>query len=148
MSDIESLRKRYTALNESRPSSKQFIDSIESELGVQLPKDFREIAEFFDGGGINVMPLYSLAGNAPNLNPIHETLRLRKAIGLPSNWVVLGEPPASLLLMDCDTGGRIIWIDATDAERIGSQDFARQPDTWNSFSEFFDYLLDEEEADR
>lgn len=148
MTNTETRKKRYLALNQEQPSSHNFIDSIETQLGIQLPQDFREISNFFGGESINAMPLYSLAGNAPILNPIHETLRLREAIGLPSNWVVLGEPPASLLLMDCAAGGKIIWIDDIDAERIGLQEFTSKPNTWSSFGEFFDYLMHEEEENR
>jgi hypothetical protein len=146
--DIETLKNRYVALNGARPIPDSVFAAVTSDLGLQLPPDFLEIGKFFDGSGINVIALHSLAGNAPTMNPIHETLRLRKAIGLPPNWVVLGEPPESLLLMDCVAGGKVIWIDAIDAKRIASQSFATQPTTWDSFGEFFEYLLDEEEADR
>ncbi len=145
---IGTLRNRYIAMNGARPIPSNVLASITSELGLELPADFLEIGKFFDGSGINVIPLYSLAGNAPTMNPIHETLRLRNSIGLPPNWLVLGEPPESLLLMDCTEGGNVLWIDAIDAQRIASQSFAKQPDSWSSFGDFFEYLLDEEEADR
>jgi len=148
MIDMETLRSRYVALNGARPIPNNVLAAITSDLALQLPPDFLAIGEFFDGSGINVIALHSLAGNAPTMNPIHETLRLRKAIGLPPNWLVLGEPPESLLLMDCATGGEVIWIDAIDAQRIVSQSFETPPTTWESFSEFFEYLLNEEEADR
>lgn len=148
MIDIETLKNRYVALNGERPASSHFIAAVISELGLRLPPDFLDIAKFFDGSGFSVISLYSLAGNAPKMNSIHETLRLRETIGLPPNWLVLGEPPESLLLMDCDAGGKVFWIDAIDAGRIASQSFAAQPTIWDSFAEFFVYLLDEEEADR
>jgi len=146
--EIETLKNRYVALNGARPIPDSVVAAVTSDLGLQPPPDFLEIGKFFDGSGINVIALHSLAGNAPTMNPIHETLRLRKAIGLPPNWVVLGEPPESLLLMDCAAGGKVIWIDANDAKRIASQSFTTQPTAWDSFGEFFKYLLDEEEADR
>ncbi|HWW71516.1 MAG TPA: SMI1/KNR4 family protein [Duganella sp.] len=148
MIDIAELKNRYVAMNGARPIPSNVLTAITSDLGLQLPLDFLEIGKVFDGSGINVISLHSLAGNAPTMNPIHETLRLRKAIGLPSNWLVLGEPPESLLLMDCTADGQVIWIDAIDAKRIASQSFSTQPTGWNSFGEFFEYLLDEEEADR
>ena len=148
MLDLKELKRRYIAMNGARPASKNVLKAINADLGLQLPQDFLEIGEFFDGGGINVMDLYSLAGNSPKINPVDETLRLRSAVGLPPTWLVLGEPPESLLLMDCAAGGRVIWIDAIDVERISTQSFMSQPDSWNSFAEFFEYLLDEEEADR
>lgn len=148
MANIEILKKRYVALNGVRPISPSVMEKIKSELGLSLPPDFLKICDFFDGSGINVISLHSMKGNAPTQNPVHETLRLRASIGLPPNWLVLGEPPESLILMDCNSGGRTIWIDAIDAKRILSQAFIRPPDSWNTFAEFFEYLLNEEEADR
>lgn len=148
MSNIDELRSRYLALNGPRPASTSLLIEIETTLGVQLPTEFRRICDFFDGSGLNVVSLFSLAGNAPKLNPLQETLRFRTAIGLPSNWLALGEPPESLIVMDCSNAGKVLWLDAIDAGRISSQGFARQPDSWASFADFFAFLLDEEEADR
>jgi hypothetical protein len=148
MVDIQSLRKRYVALNGERPAQEILISKIVTELGLTLPHDFLEISRFFDGSGINVLPLFSLSGTSPKLNPVNETLRLRQAVNLPVQWLVLGEPPESLLLMDCASDGRVIWIDAIDVGRIIDEDFKGEPTTWNSFSDFFEYLLDEEEEDR
>lgn len=148
MADIDELRSRYVALNGTCPASVQLLDDIESELQVDLPAEFRQVCKFFDGGGIDVIPLFSLAGNAPRLNPLHETLRLRAAVRLPSNLLVLAEPPESLILMNCSDGGRVLWIDAIDVERIATEQFSRDPESWVSFSDFFSHLLDEEEAER
>ena len=148
MADIYALKNRYVAINGARPTSEEILSSIESKLGLNIPPEFRDIAKIFDGSGFTVMSLHSLAGNAPTMNPIHETLRLRKAIGLPLNWLVLGEPPESLLLMDCANLGKVLWIDAIDATRIASNSFSKQPDSWTSFGDFFEYLLNEEEEDR
>lgn len=148
MADINLLKERYVALNGQRPTSDEFLRVIESTLEVELPADFRNISKFYDGSGINVMPLFSLAGNAPKMNPVHETLRLRESVRLPRNWLVLGEPSESLLLMDCADQGKVLWIDGIDVTNISSNSFTRQPDSWSSFSDFFNYLLNEEELDR
>lgn len=148
MHDINSLKNRYVAMNGHRRISNDMLRSIQAELGLVLPLDFMQITEFYDGSGFNVLPLYSLAGNAPKMNPVNETLRLRESVQLPSNWLVLGEPPESLLLMDCANGGKVLWLDAVDVARISSNSFNKEPETWDSFSDFFDYLLEEEEADR
>jgi hypothetical protein len=50
--------------------------------------------------------------------------------------------------MNCDDGGRVLWIDATDAGRLVSGEPLHEPDEWPTFAEFFAFLLDEEEADR
>ncbi|MFJ3461716.1 SMI1/KNR4 family protein [Achromobacter spanius] len=148
MASIDELRMRYAELNGIRPASTEFLDKIESLLELRLPRAFRLVCEFFDGAGIYTIPLFSLSGTAPRLNPLSETERLRIKVGLPKNYLVLAEPPASLIVMDCDGEGAITWLDAIDAERIGERAFSRPPDCWHSFEEFFCYLLDEEFADR
>lgn len=148
MSSIEELRSRYIALAGARPASIELLDGIEQQLQVKLPSDFREICDFFDGGGMDVLPLFSLAGNAPQLNPLHETLRCRETIGIPSNFLVLAEPPESLVILDCFGEGRVLWVDAVDASRIVTGKFTSKPNIWPSFANFFSYLLDEEEAER
>ena len=148
MSDIESLRRRFERLNGARPACAALLGEIEKQLAVRLPEEFKRICEFYDGSGLNVIPMFSIGTNAPEENPLLETLRLREAIAFPGNWVAIAEPPESLVIMDCLENGRVLWIDAIDARRVASGDFLRQPDVWESFSEFFSYVLDEEEEDR
>jgi hypothetical protein len=148
MVDIESLRKRYVALNGTRPTPASALSKMEALAGLPLPPDFRAIAAFFDGDGLYVMPMFSFNDAVSAVNPVDETARLRASIGLPDNWLVLGEPPASLLIMDCAAHGRVVWLDAVDASRIGSGRFMGKPDVWDSFSDFFAAMLDEEEEER
>ncbi|WP_454675451.1 SMI1/KNR4 family protein [Achromobacter pestifer] len=144
---IESLRERYSKIAGIRPASDFLLQEIEKSLNLTLPTAFREICEFFDGGGLNVIPLFSLAANASVLNPLIETERLRVEIGFPEIYLVLAEPAESLIVMECVGSGRVLWLDALDVGQLKSEQFSRPPDTWPSFVEFFSYLLDEEEED-
>lgn len=92
--------------------------------------------------------MYSFNDAACALNPAAGTLRLRQSVGLPDNWLVLGELPESLLIMDCAGDRRVVWLDAFDVSRIGAGQFMGKPDIWDSFSDFFAALLDDEEEDR
>jgi hypothetical protein len=76
-----------------------------------------------------------------------ETQRLRRAIGLPNQFVVLGEPPESLLVLNCESG-EVLWCDAIDAERLGREPLLKRPDTWPHFADFLEYLLNEEEREQ
>jgi len=49
MVDIESLRKRYVALNGTRPTLASALSKTEALAGLPLPPDFRAIAAFSDG---------------------------------------------------------------------------------------------------
>ena len=59
-----------------------------------------------------------LAADDGTWNIVHETLQLRRSIGLPKHF--------------------------TDAGRLATA----KPDEWQTFAEFFAFLLDEEEPDR
>jgi hypothetical protein len=135
-------------LNGERGTQAAVLSQIESRLGLALPADFRRIAEFFDGSGINTLPLYSIDAGGDSWSIVEQTLRLRTAISLPKPFVVLAEPPESLIVMNCAEGGRVLWIDASDAGRLATSDTLRKPDEWPSFAEFFAHLLDEEDLDR
>jgi SMI1-KNR4 cell-wall len=146
MSDMNQLKSQYERLNGLRPAEAAYLRSLESDLGVSLPRDFLSATEFFDGSGVAVLPLHAIARN-PAINVLSETKRLRASIGLPEKFLVLGEPSESLLVLDC-SDGRVIWCDAIDAPRLGKEPLARDPETWAAYSDFLAYLLDEEENDR
>jgi hypothetical protein len=146
MFDMNQLKARYERLNGLRPADSDYLRGLESGLGISLPDDFLSAAEFFDGSGIAVLPLHAIA-SSPALNVVSETRRLRRSIGLPDDFLVLGEPSESLLVLDCGGGG-VIWCDALDAPRLGKQPLAREPETWASYGDFLAYLLEEEENDR
>lgn len=81
------------------------------------------------------------------MNVLAETKRLRASIGLPDEFLVLGEPSESLLMLNC-SDGQVIWCDAVDAPRLGKEPLACEPETWGSYGDFLANLLDEEESDR
>jgi hypothetical protein len=147
MAHIADLRDLYVTIYGLRPASASLLNEMESKLGVLLPAEFREICQFYDGSGLHAIPMLSLGNNAPKENPLLETLRYRRAASLPATYLALAEPPESLIIMECSGSGKVLWIDAIDAERIASMDFARAPDVWASFSDFFQYLLEEAEMD-
>src|SRR5262245_52593335 len=139
MPTMSDLKQRYERLNGSRPVEKRLVDRLEKDLGLSFPSEFREVTGFFDGSGFSVFPLHAIGTNV-RTNILSETLRLRDKIALPRRFVVLGEPPESLLLLDCDKG-EVLWCDAIDASRIGEGSVNKAPDRWPSFGTFFDHLL-------
>ena len=141
MSEVQS---RYEARAGSNPISPDFLRKLEEGLGVSLPASFVAVAAYFDGRGVDALPLHPLA-DIPG-NALDETLRLRRAIDLPARFLVLGEPPESLLVLDC-IDGRVIWCDAGDAEGLGEGRFNLAPHVWTQFSDFLDFLLDEQDAE-
>jgi hypothetical protein len=146
MADMDLIRERYVRLNGKHSAEKSYLRKVETDLGVSLPDSFLAAAAFFDGTGIRVLPLYAVA-RKPMANVLDETKRLRSTIGLPANFVVLGEPPESLLVLDCNSG-KVFWCDATDARGLQNLSFVREPEVWADFGDFLAHLVSEEEEDR
>lgn len=146
MSDIKELQDKYLRVYGHHPVDEAYLRSLESDLGVTLPHDFLLATKFFDGSGIVVQPLHAMALN-PVLNVLSETVRLRSRIDLPQRFLVLGEPPESLLVLDCSSG-QVIWCDAFDAPNLCKGALRGDPQIWASYGDFLAYLLHEEEGDR
>ncbi|MGH6951178.1 MAG: hypothetical protein ACREH4_09910 [Vitreimonas sp.] len=141
---MSSLQSRYEALTGSNPIAPAFLRRLETELGVSLPASFVAAAAFFDGTGMALPPLHPMDGGASG-NVLAETQRLRGAVNLPRRFLVLAEPSEGLVVLDCE-GGQVIWCDASDVPGLEDGRFARQSDTWAQFSDFVEYLVEQEEA--
>ena len=145
MVDIDTLRKRYIAEFGDEPCSSQVLSDVESALDVQLPEDFKQISTFDSGGYLGGISRHEIACMGDATNIVRETLRLRDSIGLDSNYIVIAEPAESLIVLNTTGKPAVIWCDAVEAKNINSQEFINLPDTWENYSDFFEYLLDEEE---
>jgi hypothetical protein len=148
MASIQELRKKYMHLYPSDGIDECVIRRIEDILKIKLPEDFWQIADFYSGGLLGGISGFSFAYEDITPNIVEETLRLRKAIKLPSRYIVLAEPPESLIVMDTENTPSIIWCDATDAIRISDMSFITRPQTWSTYLEFFAELLEDEEAEQ
>lgn len=147
--DIEALRRRLGEYFIEEGASESTLSELEQLLGVSLPDSFRSVSLFFDGGVLGGVELYRVRTDANEVNVYSETVRLRRAIGLPEKFIVLGEPPAALLVLDC-SDGTVVYCDATDAELLGSDIGLWDPDTWGSYQYFIENLAileDEERAE-
>jgi hypothetical protein len=148
MPSIQELNKRYTNLYPSDGIDESILRKIEDILKITLPKDFRQITNFYSGGLLGGISIFAVAFEGITPNIVEETIRLRNTIKLPSCFIVLAEPPESLIVMDTENTPSIIWCDATDVERIINMSFITEPQTWNSYLEFFEKLLEDEEEEQ
>lgn len=146
MENIEGLKQRYEKLYPIEGLEKEVINNIESVLGVKLPDDFRRISSFYSGGGIGDISIFDFDSYTPNIT--NDTLRLRTVIKLPNNFVVIAEPPASIILLDTKNTPAVIWCDSTDVDKLNDLSFNTPPDTWETFSGFFLYLIEQEEEEQ
>lgn len=145
---LKKLHQRYVAYFGDEPTRPEAIAELESSLGVILPDDMKAVAKFYSGGIVGGISHHSLDGNSPATNLLQETLRLRSAINLTHRFLVLAEPSESLIVLDVDSGV-VTWCDDYDVLRLdGSSQMLGKPNTWPSYADFFEFLLDEELADR
>jgi hypothetical protein len=150
---FDNMRERYISFFGKETASDGAVDAIESALNLLLPDDLKEIGTFYRGGILGGKSHNALEPNGPATNVVDETLRLRAATKLPHRFVVLAEPANSLIVLDTEsraTGApAVIWCDANDAVRLDDVSaMATPPETWPSYSAFFECLLDEEEEER
>ena len=145
MLNIKDLEKRYIELYGKEPCSEMALKEIEDKLDIELPSDFKEIACFYSGGLLGGVSHHEIASAGCATNILNETMRLRESIRLDNHFVVLAEPSESIIVLNVSEVPAVIWCDAVDAININSASYNNQPDTWESYSEFFSYLLSEEE---
>lgn len=143
MIDFLELKNKYLEVFPVDALNLEELDNIETKLGVTLPDDFKQITKFFSGGSVGGIEFYDFKIDN-DINIIGETLRLREVIDLPKQYIVLAEPPESIVIIDTKNIPVVIWCDAIDVENIASNNYSTQPDVWDNFSEFFyEMLLDE-----
>lgn len=145
MINIDDLKERYKSIYGLEGCSVKVLREIEKVLETKLPTDFKEIANFYSGGLLGGISHYEIASAEGASAILQETLRLRKAVGINKDYVVLAEPPGSLIVMNVVSG--VLWCDANDAENINSKAFENEPDRWDCYASFFNYLLDREESE-
>lgn len=135
MIDIAELKRRYLEVGKENGISKKDIKHIENILELILPDDFKNISKFFNGGCLGVIDNYCFRQGKAN-NIIEETRRLRNTINLPKQFIVLAEPPESIIVMDVVHKPSIIWCDATDIYNLKNKSFINKPDVWQDYSDF------------
>jgi hypothetical protein len=147
MKEIKELEERYLNLQSSDGVNKEVLSEIEKTLNVKLPEDFCEIASFYSGGYLGGISNYSFSSNDGETNIINETIRLRNTVDLPLRYIVLSEPPESLIVMDTKNIPSIIWCDAVEVTKLNNKSFISKPDEWDSYTDYFAQLIDDEEEE-
>ncbi|EPM67874.1 hypothetical protein A584_20098 [Pseudomonas syringae pv. theae ICMP 3923] len=146
MFHIGDLKEKYKSHYDLESGSKEAIESLEKKLKIKLPLDFKKIAIFYNGGLLGGVSHHAISSEKNPLNIVDETRRLRKAINLAAEFIVLAEPPESIIALDISSAPAVIWCDAIDAENLNTKKFSTQPDYWESYASFFSYLLEREES--
>ena len=64
---------------------------------------------------------------------------------MPKNFIVLAEPPESIILMDVEHKPSIIWCDAFDIYNLETKKYTNKPCIWEDYSDFLGELISDEE---
>lgn len=151
-SELNAAMQDYVALFGNEPVESGTFDMVERLLGVTLPDDFRHISSFYSGGLIGGISHNAISEKGPATNIVEETERLRKAISLPREYVVLAEPPESLVVLRTANRGSdetsVVWCSAVDAISLTKDLPLTNAKIWPSYLAFFRYLLDAEITER
>lgn len=147
-----SFQDRFIKLFGDQDRMEVDLTFIQKTLNIILPKDFKDITRFYDGNnGFYMDGMYCYDSKLTSDNIVNKTLFLRKK-HLPKRFIVLGEPPESIVLMETTNNekkGRVLWLSYADAYNLSEgKSLEDNPMIFYSFSEFFDYLLTEEEKMR
>lgn len=144
--EVEDLIDQYLQIREAAPVPEEELAKIEARLDIVLPADLRQISRVYWGEDLGERGHYEIAAGGPSFNITDKTLELRQSIGLPHRYVVLDEPPESLIVMETqaspDLPAPVTWLDAFDAERlVTGEPLIGSPDIYASYAAFFSAML-------
>lgn len=152
---IDSLVRRASLCKKTiEPLTRPEIDRLSHLLCVQFSSDFIALNEQYSyeclyGACIEFLCLYDSRDNYSGV--LNETLDYREKLKLPQRFVVLADQGDSgIILMKTqnspDKSSPIIYCDQMDIDNIiQEKPLEYNPTIWPSFTDFFEYLVNEEE---
>lgn len=151
---IAKLKTHYESLfPEDKGVSQEELDSIEKKLEVTLPRDFRDIASFYSGGMIGGQSIYTITSDPNNEYGIsNRTIVFREAINLPQKILPLYFE-YGFIYMDLDDHSKnykkVIYCATEEAQSLCESAYPQNVyRVYSSFTDFFEYLIEQEEKDR
>lgn len=122
------------------------IVSVEKTLKVIFPQDFKDICLRYDYEYIGPFEMYNFSLD-DQYSVKGGTISWRNNIGLPNNYIVLAENGSSAVIMKIiDKTSNIIWCALEDVLNIcDGTPMKCNPTIFPSFTDFFEFLVNEEE---
>jgi len=139
----ELIKKAKILYSLGRPLTNEEIMTAESSLGVIFSDDLKKINLRYSYEFLDFFDFYGLCDEV-----INQTLALRESWNLPQEYVVLSEDDVSMLLLKTISAEKseIIWCDEPDFFNLcEGKPMVYNPTIFSSFTDFFEFLLDEEE---
>ncbi len=125
------------------------LDNLKRKLSLSFSLEFLELSKIASLEYFSTFPINNL-NQETNHSVIGETLQMRANANLPKDTLVLFEEYESLMLMKCfGDHEEIYWMAAEDYYRYcDNEPLEYNPTIFPTFTDFFSYLLDEEEKRR
>jgi len=151
LNKVKLLKERYAKLEELKGASSENLQAIERELDIVLPEDFKQIAQFYDGRMLGGHYFYSWF-YTPDCMLVEENKSDRKA-GFPCDFLILNCDDGGLVYIQLSSSAaetsQLIWTDQIDFYNIcEGKGLLCNPTIFPSFTDFFEYLIEQEEKDR
>jgi hypothetical protein len=136
---------------EGVPLKHSEIDYVSSSLGVVFSEDFVDINVIYDYAYLGRFDFYSFYYKGAS-GVTKKTRTFREVINLPHRYVLLSDmgDAGAVFLETQDTPEKpspVIWCDQEDIDRLCREEpLIYNPTVWPSFTDFFEYLVEQEEA--
>jgi hypothetical protein len=139
---FEQLKERIKKTFGEHPLKDDEISNVEDALSVKLPQDFIEINKVCSYEYSNVLSFLNFGGTGV----IENTLGVWSYFNCPHEFIMLYDDGSGVILMDVKNNTGVIYASIEDTESIVfRKELSYKHDLFPTFSDFFLYLLDEEE---
>lgn len=151
---LKKLKERYLRFYPASTISEKSLEKSEQTLSIVFPSDFIEICKFYGGGTLGNYCLFSFEKDGSDYNIVDKTFYYRKCdLSLPDRFVALAETEVSFIVMETkdnsDLESPIILCSIEDAYNLASNKrLEYDPLIFPTFTDFFEYLLDQEQTER
>lgn len=150
MQKIYAVIERYLNLFEKRALPLNHIKYIEKVLSIKLPEELKHIMSVFDGYcEIAHQSFFSFNSTFKGWNIVEKTLFYRKSdCKLPQKYLALREEGENFIVLNTETKS-VLWCSLSDAYQLKEGErLLDQPTIFPTFTDFFEYLVTEEEKER
>jgi hypothetical protein len=133
----------------NHPLKSEEIIAVEKALDVKLPKLFKELNSICSYEYASLFSFFNFGRSDAN-SVISATLGIREKYTNSQNNIVLYLDDAGIVLLNTsDKNAKVIWCSVYDLDNYFSeQPLAQECQLFNTFADFFKFLLDEEEKMR
>jgi len=150
--NIDLLIKRYLEIAPFNQVSSETLVLIEKALNIVLPNDFKEITKYYSGNILGTIYFFNLELFG-EFNIVEQTIFYRHKIKLPFRYLPLYEESDGFIIMETQDDPRkpspVIWCAVEDVYNLcEDKPLIYNPTIFPNFTDFFEYLLDQEEQER